>query len=127
VAVVAPVDGDAERHAPSRSKADEESWGGVLEEVRTLKRFAHARLAPGSTDPGVIRQRDRGKLTCRERIALLLDDGSFRDGEGHFLLRRERGHGLHPPITRGLVIDGRTAGCADDSRRAADTRTGRSP
>ena len=46
---------------------------------RTLQRIAHARFAPGSNDPGVVRQRSRGKLTCRERIALLLDEGSFRE------------------------------------------------
>ena len=28
---------------------------------------------------GVVRQRSRGKLTCRERIDLLLDAGSFRE------------------------------------------------
>jgi acetyl/propionyl-CoA carboxylase alpha subunit/acetyl-CoA carboxylase carboxyltransferase component len=121
VAVVAPVDGDAERHAPSRSKADEESWGGVLEELRILKRFAHARLAPGSTDPGVIRQRDRGKLTCRERIALLLDDGSFREvgSVAGFPSYDEKG-GVTAFTPANHVggwgkIDGRTAVvCADD-------------
>src|SRR4029077_18461976 len=30
-------------------------------------------------DPGVVRQRSRGKLTCRERIDLLLDKDSFRE------------------------------------------------
>ena len=79
VAVVEPVDGVAERRVSSGSQAGDDSWQSVLEEVRTLERFAHARLAPGSTDPGVVRQRSRGKLTCRERIALLLDEGSFRE------------------------------------------------
>ena len=55
------------------------SWGPTLEEVATLKQLATARLAPGSSDPGVVRQRARGKLTCRERIDLLLDEGSFRE------------------------------------------------
>jgi acetyl-CoA carboxylase carboxyltransferase component len=41
--------------------------------------MAHRRFAPDSKDPGVIRQRSRGKLTCRERIDLLLDKGSFRE------------------------------------------------
>ncbi len=50
-----------------------------MQEVRTLQHFAESRLAPGSTEPGVVRQRSRGKLTCRERIALLLDEGSFRE------------------------------------------------
>lgn len=30
-------------------------------------------------DPGIVRQRQQGKLTCRERIALLVDAGSFRE------------------------------------------------
>src|SRR5690606_15637346 len=45
----------------------------------TLQKMAHARLAPDSNEPGVVRQRSRGKLTCRERIAALLDEGSFRE------------------------------------------------
>lgn len=56
-----------------------QTWGPTLDEVATLKRLAEARLAPGSEDPGVVRQRARGKLTCRERIELLLDPGSFRE------------------------------------------------
>ncbi|MCB1750035.1 MAG: hypothetical protein KDK06_22890, partial [Gammaproteobacteria bacterium] len=57
----------------------ENSWAGQLAEVETLRALAQARLAPGSDDPGVVRQRARGKLTCRERIELLLDAGSFRE------------------------------------------------
>jgi acetyl/propionyl-CoA carboxylase alpha subunit/acetyl-CoA carboxylase carboxyltransferase component len=57
----------------------EGTWGPTLEEVDTLKALARQRLAPGSEDPGVVRQRDRGKLTCRERIDLLLDSDSFRE------------------------------------------------
>jgi acetyl-CoA carboxylase carboxyltransferase component len=56
-----------------------DSWAPVLEEVATLQGLAHLRLQPDSTEPGVVRQRDRGKLNCRERIALLLDEGSFRE------------------------------------------------
>ncbi len=56
-----------------------ETWAPVMEEVGALKRLALNRLAPGSSDPGVVRQRSRGKLDCRERISLLLDDGSFRE------------------------------------------------
>jgi acetyl/propionyl-CoA carboxylase alpha subunit/acetyl-CoA carboxylase carboxyltransferase component len=74
VAVVAPRgDGDSAM-APGRT---EDTWAPLLDEVATLKRLAEARLAPGSEDPGVVRQRGRGKLTCRERIALLVDPGSF--------------------------------------------------
>ena len=51
----------------------------VLEDVDAMRRLALARFAPDSNDPGVVRQRSRGKLTCRERIDLLLDAGTFRE------------------------------------------------
>src|SRR5262249_4802939 len=56
-----------------------EGWQPMLDKVDALKAIARRRLAPGSREPGVVRQRDRGKLTCRERIAALLDAGSFRE------------------------------------------------
>ncbi len=74
LATIAPSTADGSVVAHGR-----DTWAPVLEEVRTLQGFAHLRLEPGSTEPGVVRQRDRGKLTCRERIALLLDDDSFRE------------------------------------------------
>ena len=70
--------GDAAPATGERKHAAD-TWAPVLAEVAALQRLAHARLAPGSLDPGVVRQRNRGKLTCRERIALLLDEGSFRE------------------------------------------------
>ena len=73
-AAIAPAEG-AKRHAASA----EETWAPMLEDVATMQRLALERLAPGSKDPGVVRQRSRGKLTCRERIDLLLDDGTFRE------------------------------------------------
>lgn len=76
--IVAAILPDAEGEAGPVSYG-ENSWAPTLEEVATLKALAEARLAPGSDDPGVVRQRDRGKLTCRERIDLLLDEGSFRE------------------------------------------------
>jgi acetyl-CoA carboxylase carboxyltransferase component/biotin carboxyl carrier protein len=57
----------------------DDSWAPTLAQVKALQDIAHARFAPGSSDPGVVRQRARGKLTCRERIDLLLDPGSFRE------------------------------------------------
>ena len=54
-------------------------WEPLLDEVQTLQRLAEERLGPDSEEPGVIRQRNRGKLHCRDRIRLLLDDGSFRE------------------------------------------------
>ena len=59
--------------------AEDESWAPLLRDVATMRQLALDRLAPDSKDPGVERQRSRGKLTCRERIDLLLDDGSFRE------------------------------------------------
>lgn len=56
-----------------------QSWAPTVAAVETLKALGAQRLAPGSDDPGVIRQRARGKLTCRERIDLLLDPGTFRE------------------------------------------------
>jgi len=54
-------------------------WAETLAEIQTLKDLAAARLGPESTEPGVVRQRNRNKLTCRQRIDLLLDQGSFRE------------------------------------------------
>ena len=79
VAVISPreaADGGSDAGA---TPSGENTWGPVLKEVADLQHLADVRLAPGSDDPGVVRQRSRGKLTCRERIALLLDDSSFRE------------------------------------------------
>ena len=62
-----------------RHDEGEETWAPLLQDVATMQALAHERLAPGSEEPGVVRQRSRGKLTCRERIDLLLDDGTFRE------------------------------------------------
>ncbi|MDX1382903.1 MAG: carboxyl transferase domain-containing protein [Thermoanaerobaculia bacterium] len=98
-----------------------ETWAPVLDDVRRLRDLAAARLAPGSDDPGVVRQRDRGKLTCRERIALLLDEDSFQevgsatgfasyDEEGRIVAFTPANH-----VGGWGRIDGRTAVvCADD-------------
>ncbi|MFT7129104.1 MAG: acetyl/propionyl-CoA carboxylase alpha subunit/acetyl-CoA carboxylase carboxyltransferase component [Gammaproteobacteria bacterium] len=56
-----------------------QTWGNMLDEVDTLKKLAISRLGPDSDDPGVVRQLKRGKLTCRDRVFLLLDAGSFRE------------------------------------------------
>lgn len=59
--------------------AEDDTWQPYLDQVTRLQELAEERLAPDSTEPGVVRQRSRGKLTCRERINLLLDDGSFHE------------------------------------------------
>ena len=78
VAAIAPAEGAVPRPDAAGNGA-EDSWQPLLDDVADMQRLALARLAPGSEDPGVVRQRSRGKLTCRERIDLLLDAGSFRE------------------------------------------------
>tara|TARA_Y100000780_G_scaffold219799_1_gene226410 strand:- start:687 stop:2729 length:2043 start_codon:yes stop_codon:yes gene_type:complete len=78
VAVITPAAGSASTRMRPGDRADD-TWAPVLEAIDTLQALATERLAPGSEDPGVVRQRSRGKLTCRERITLLLDDDSFRE------------------------------------------------
>lgn len=75
VMTLTPQEGSEKVAASERGS----TWQDQLDEVATLRALAVKRLAPDSDDPGVVRQRDRGKLTCRERIDLLLDAGSFRE------------------------------------------------
>ena len=77
IATIAPSNHANDATAP-RNYGDD-TWAPMLADVRALQALAHSRFAPDSKDPGVMRQRSRGKLSCRERIALLLDAGSFRE------------------------------------------------
>ena len=77
VALVVPA--LTETGGDPRAETVDGTWAPLLDDIRAMQGLAHKRLAPGSTDPGVVRQRSRGKLTCRERIDLLLDDGTFRE------------------------------------------------
>jgi acetyl/propionyl-CoA carboxylase alpha subunit/acetyl-CoA carboxylase carboxyltransferase component len=98
-----------------------ETWAPLLDQVKALQDIAHARFAPDSRDPGVVRQRARGKLACRERIDLLLDPGTFRevgslagfatyDGEGAVADFTPANH-----VGGWGRVEGRTAiVCADD-------------
>ena len=120
VATIAPAQRTATRAAP-RSYG-EDTWAPMLAEVQALQAIAHARFAPGSNDPGVVRQRNRGKLTCRERIDLLLDRRQLPRGRQPRRLRRlrRRRPGIADFTPANHVggwgkIDGRTAVvCADD-------------
>ena len=76
IAVIGPSPDGAAAAADTAAQA---GWQPLLDEVRTLRGLADARLGLDSTEPGVVRQRNRGKLHCRERIELLLDEGSFRE------------------------------------------------
>src|SRR6476619_51341 len=80
-----------------------------LEQLAKLKEEART---PGS-EAAVRRQHERGKLTARERIELLLDPGTFVELD---MLARHRAHGFgienSRPLTDGVVtgwgnIDGR--------------------
>jgi acetyl-CoA carboxylase carboxyltransferase component len=80
-----------------------------LEQLTALREQA---LHAGS-DAAVARQHERGKLTARERLEQLLDDGSFVELD---MLARHRAHGFGientRPLTDGVVtgwgtIDGR--------------------
>ncbi len=77
IATIAPAGRRADANSPHHYGDD--SWAPLLGEVKALQEIARRRFEPGSTDPGVVRQRSRGKLTCRERIDLLLDSGSFHE------------------------------------------------
>ena len=77
IAVIAP--GETNGAVAAARLSGDQTWAPLLAEVGALQRIAHARFAADSRDPGVVRQRNRGKLTCRERIALLLDEGTFRE------------------------------------------------
>ena len=77
VAVVAPGDGER-RRAPSRDGA-RTAGCRCSTTSPSCRAWPPPAWRPAPLDPGVVRQRGRGKLNCRERIALLLDDGSFRE------------------------------------------------
>jgi acetyl/propionyl-CoA carboxylase alpha subunit/acetyl-CoA carboxylase carboxyltransferase component len=78
VGAITPREG-APGHGTAPRTHGEDTWAPLLGQVKALQDIAHARFDPDSRDPGVVRQRSRGKLTCRERIDLLLDEGSFRE------------------------------------------------
>jgi acetyl-CoA carboxylase carboxyltransferase component len=81
-----------------------------LDELEAIKESVLAGPDPAATE----RQHDKGKLTARERVELLLDKGSFNEVEA---LRRHRattfGLQARKPYTDGVVtgwgtVDGRT-------------------
>jgi acetyl/propionyl-CoA carboxylase alpha subunit/acetyl-CoA carboxylase carboxyltransferase component len=119
VAAIAPTGGKAAAQAARATGPD--SWAPVMEDVAALQAIAHARLSPGSPDPGVVRQRSRGKLTCRERIDLMLDPGSFHEVgslAGFASYREDGGIADFTPANHvggwGTVEGRRAIVCADD-------------
>ena len=81
--VLAAIAPSASERPASGQRRDAETWAPLMVEVAAIRRLAHERLQPGSEDLGVVRQRRRGKLNCRERIDLLLDEGSFQEVVSH--------------------------------------------
>lgn len=76
-----------------------------LEQLLKLKE----QVALGGGEKGIERQHARGKLTARERIALLLDDGSFEEIDA---LVRPRGAAANSAVSESVVtgwgkVDGR--------------------
>ncbi len=78
-----------------------------------LRRRREEALAGGGPD-AIARQHDRGKLTARERIDLLLDEGSFVETDA-FAVHRASGFGLEEErylgdgvVTGHGTIDGRS-------------------
>jgi acetyl-CoA carboxylase carboxyltransferase component len=63
-----------------------------IEQLRAMKRQA----MQGGGEARVQRQHDRGKMTARERVDLLLDPGSFRELDA-FVVQRERNFGMDAP------------------------------
>ncbi len=119
--VLAVVLSGAAADSAASAGAAPSGWEPLLDDVRTLQRLAEERLGPDSDEPGVVRQRNRRKLHCRDRIRLLLDDGSFRevgslagfasyDGEGEIAAFTPANHvgGTGKIHCRDVVV------CADD-------------
>src|SRR6195256_5828943 len=84
----------------------------ITERLEQLAKLKEEARTPGN-EASVRRQHERGKLTARERLELLLDPGSFVELD---MLARHRAHGFNiennRPLTDGVVtgwgmIDGR--------------------
>src|SRR5258708_1706780 len=84
----------------------------ITERLDQLAKLKEEARTPGN-EASVRRQHERGKLTARERLDLLLDPGSFNELDA---LARHRAHGFgienNRPLTDGVVtgwgtVDGR--------------------
>ncbi len=122
MAVEKPAEDDIQETAEEEAAQGEGAGGGGapvaprahpiterLEQLHTLRKQArHA-----GSDKAIARQHERGKLTARERLEILLDEGSFHEFD---MLARHRAHGFgieeKRPLTDGVItgwgtIDGR--------------------
>src|SRR2546423_3365066 len=64
----------------------------VNERIEELRKKKKAALSPGGRD-GAKKQHDRGKLTARERLDLLMDPGSFVETDP-FVVHRSHDFGM---------------------------------
>jgi acetyl-CoA carboxylase carboxyltransferase component len=88
--------------------------------ARTRQRRQAEALAGGGAE-AIAKQHDKGKLTARERVELLLDDGSFVETDA-FAVHRAKGFGLEDKRILGDgVITGH--GTIDGRRVASSART----
>ena len=101
------------RAGPSSVGAPARTAPGSLREAAAEVAERRHRAMNGSNPEATARQRAQGKLTARERIALLLDEGSFVELDP-FARHRATGFGMEHrrPDTDGVVtgwgtVDGR--------------------
>ncbi|HNM77343.1 MAG TPA: carboxyl transferase domain-containing protein, partial [Tepidiformaceae bacterium] len=88
-------------------------WGPEVEELERRRAFARQMGGP----EGIARQHANGKLTVRERIDLLADEGSFREFMG--LIGRATYEGLDlTGFTPRAVVEGF---CKIDGRKVVVT------
>jgi acetyl-CoA carboxylase carboxyltransferase component len=92
--------------------SESESGPSVEERIAELRKKKRSALTPGGRDAAK-KQHDRGKLTARERLDLLMDPGSFVETDP-FVVHRSHDFGMdrnRPPgdgvITGYGTIDGR--------------------
>src|SRR5690349_22142236 len=87
--------------APSESTGEPTDARGRVAELHGIR----AQAVAGPSEKATAAQHAKGKLTARERIDLLLDEGSFREVEP---LRRHRAQGFgleaKKPHTDGVVV-----------------------
>src|SRR5215203_2591889 len=101
---------DLSQQSPQETEADEPDARGRVAELHAIREEAWQ----GPSERATEAQHAKGKLTARERIELLLDEGSFRELE---TLRRHRATGFgmeqKKPYTDGVItgwgtVHGRT-------------------
>src|SRR5438046_8766190 len=101
-----------DKDVPGAEPSEPERAPTVEERIEDLRSKKKAALSPGGRDSAK-KQHDRGKLTARERLDLLMDPGSFVETD-LFVVHRSHDFGMdrnRPPgdgvVTGYGTIDGR--------------------